>query len=76
MRDAPVPEDADILGKAAEARQKDFVESFKNYGMLLGTMDPMEFAAEIGLIFPIPKQAAIVAVLLQKILELERNGKK
>lgn len=66
-------EECDLLRIAAESRQRDFVESFKNYGMLLNTLSPEEFSVEIGSVFVIPKQAAIVAVLLARLVALEET---
>lgn len=66
----------ELLQKTAESRQHDFIESFKNYGMLLGSMTPSELAVELGIVFHEPKQAAIVCMLMARIFALEaRLGK-
>lgn len=71
-----MPDESELLQKTAESRQRDFVESFKNYGMLLGTMSPEELAVEIGQVFPIPKQAALVCTLMARLIALEARCPK
>lgn len=62
---------SDPVKSAAEEQARLYVEGFKNYGMLLGTMSPQEFSAEIGKHFRDPHQAAILSVLLARIITLE-----
>lgn len=65
----------EILKRAAAARQNavyaEFQQNFQDYGQLLGTMSPLEWAEEIGKVFQSPKQAAIIAVMLARIITLE-----
>lgn len=66
----------EILHQTAQARADvdtaAYIESFKNYGMLLDSMNPLELCLEIGKAFRDPKQCAIIAVLLMRIEKLER----
>lgn len=65
----------ELLRRTAEARQNaafaTFQQDFADYGMLLGTMNPLELAEEIGKVFQAPKQAALMATLLARIITLE-----
>jgi hypothetical protein len=63
----------DLFQQTAESNRRNFVDEFKNYGMLLDSMTPVELAAEIGKHFVDPWQAAIVTTLMARIIEWERK---
>lgn len=69
--------DDELLRKAAEARQitafATFQQDFADYGMLVGSMTPLELAQEIGSVFTVPKQAAIVTTLLARLIAAEEK---
>ena len=68
----------EILKASATANRAEFVREFQDYGMLLHSMDALEFAEEIWRQVPNPKHAAILATLAGKIFalreEFDRKG--